>query len=496
MTATAGSASLSSAAGVPPSSSLASSSTLSVRRTGGGGGSHYRFTSSTSRSTTRSFNLERPPVILELGSTVVRVGYAEQSQPQHLIRLEGSPLFGDDDDDSNYSKYNYSNLGTNKATNATRSSSSRTESDWYSKLAPLMERVYDCLMCKPSSRRVVCLYQRPYAPQAFRDAVDRHLWNRGVRALVRLDTIQVVPIALGFRRGLVVQVSREETVCVCHADGYVLPYTCQIVPGGYRDHLVLAARTAARSSGGTGSSGPPATSTSASALHPTTLLLPSREALASTKLVEGLPKLLSDAEDPHSLTGALLACLLGCPRDLRSDVVSNIIFCGDGVALLPDLPRLVVQRVRRVLEETGTTTIATAAAPAPATESSDVGSDPTTTPPPPLSSTSTTSPSAGGGGGTVIPAPSRPPAAREGLSLSPPSPSSVVVLARVPLDVGSLRPLARGVALTSCAPFRPDWIAWVGASLWAATWNRYDDDETPIPWVANPNSNNNPGGPA
>jgi hypothetical protein len=51
------------------------------------------------------------------------------------------------------------------------------------------------------------------------------------------------------------------------------------------------------------------------------------------------------------------------------------------------------------------------------------------------------------------------------------------------LDMARLRPLATRLTLVSCAPHRPDWISWVGGSLYAAAWNKYDEDETPIPWI-------------
>jgi len=55
----------------------------------------------------------------------------------------------------------------------------------------------------------------------------------------------------------------------------------------------------------------------------------------------------------------------------------------------------------------------------------------------------------------------------------------------VPLNLEDLQSLASSVSLTSCAPYRADWICWVGASLWAAVWNKYNDEETPIPWMFN-----------
>eukprot|EP00536_Pseudo-nitzschia_multiseries_P014920 jgi/Psemu1/311538/fgenesh1_kg.789_\ len=148
-----------------------------------------------------------------------------------------------------------------------------------------------------------------------------------------------------------------------------------------------------------------------------------------------LPKHLKDARDDSntidksmlSLVVAILACLEKCPRDLRLNVVSNVVFCGDGVLLLPDLPRRVMRHVRDILQ-------------------SKKENDNVAVAPESLTQT---------GYGSV------------------------------PLDLENLESLASSVALTSCAPYRADWICWVGASLWAAVWNKYNDEETPIPWMFN-----------
>ncbi|KAG7354840.1 actin [Nitzschia inconspicua] len=364
--------------------SITRSSASTIRRT-------TRFVSS--RSGSRSFAIEPAPIILEFGSTIVRVGYAEQFQPQHLIALEDS-IF--DHDDNNKPK--------------TKTNVTKTESQWYLVLAPTMEQIYDRLMCKPSTRRVVCVY-KPYAPVAFQKALTQHLWNLGVPAQVHVDSLQVVPIAQGWKRGLIVHVSREEAMCACYANGYIIPSTIQIVPTGYKALLHGKVNET------TGK---------------TTYTVPSSPSELDSVMEE---KLLNE-HDPGSLVVALLMCFQECPLDLRAQIVSNVVFCGDGVVLLPDLPRRVVKKVEQLLERT-----------------------------------------------------------QEEGSLEPSAPSSATpsatgnpVYAMIPVNWSSLRPLAARLTLKSCAPHRADWISWVGASLWAATWNKYDEDETPIPWIFLPSN--------
>ncbi|KAL3916578.1 MAG: hypothetical protein SGARI_007930, partial [Bacillariaceae sp.] len=138
--------------------------------------------------------------------------------------------------------------------------------------------------------------------------------------------------------------------------------------------------------------------------------------------------LLSE-NDPSSLVVAVLMCLQACPRDLAAEVASNMVFCGDAVALLPDLPRQVTKKVEELLKGGSDDSAATA-------DSIDATTGP--------------------------------------------------VFGMVPIDMKRLRPLALQLTLRSCAPFRADLVSWIGASLFAASWNTYDEDETPIPWLFPP----------
>ena len=366
----------------PVSSSLATTTASSRSRTGRSGVVTSRF--------------EPNPIILEISSTVLRVGYADQNKPQHVIRME-DPIFDTTTTDDN------ENDETPTKTK-TKSSKTKTESDWYRILSPLIDSVYDRLMCKPSSRRVVCLYSnQKYAPLQFQRALQQHFWNRGVSACVELDPLEVLPVSLGWTRGLGVHLNREEAYCVCLADNYALPYTYQMVPeGGYKHWLN----------------------------HETNKFHGGKQ--------EDVFPSSSDNNDNYetnlqSLAVAILLCLQACPRDLRLHVVSNIVFCGDGVLLMPDLPRRVMKRVKEILENSHTNS----------DEKKDDKED--------ASSNRTTT-----------------------------------VFGSVPLDVGDLTSLASKIGLISCSPYRADWICWVGASLWASVWNKYNDEETPIPWSFQP----------
>jgi hypothetical protein len=52
------------------------------------------------------------------------------------------------------------------------------------------------------------------------------------------------------------------------------------------------------------------------------------------------------------------------------------------------------------------------------------------------------------------------------------TPTSDPVYDMIPIKLKNLCPLAASLALRSHGA---DWISWVGASLWAATWKEYDN---------------------
>ena len=148
--------------------------------------------------------------------------------------------------------------------------------------------------------------------------------------------------------------------------------------------------------------------------------------------------LLDELHNPNSLTVALLMCLEACPRDVRYDVAYHVIVCGDGALIQPDVGRRVVLRLEQILE--GTQTELTV----PETVE-------------------------GGAGGREFS-----------------NEASSTAMTAIPLPISSLKPLASRLRLLDCHPHRPDFLAWIGASLWAATWNRYDAAESRIQWTSSP----------
>ena len=240
-----------------------------------------------SRSASRSFNIERPPIIIEIGSSVVRVGFAENFKPQHIFPFVSKTI---------------------------ERSQRGSETQWYSILSPIIDETYDRLMVNPSTRRVVCVHSH-YPERALVAALQQILWNRGVPALCFVSGLEMLPVALGWKRGMIVQVGSDEAVCVAHVDGHILPYTYQSVPCGYKSVL-------------------------------------DDDAKIQRDWNSTMDQLFLDERNPSSLVFGVLKCLEASPRDTLVYVVSNIVFCGEAILLFPDLPRRVGKKIRALLEGT------------------------------------------------------------------------------------------------------------------------------------------------
>lgn len=131
-----------------------------------------------------------------------------------------------------------------------------------------------------------------------------------------------------------------------------------------------------------------------------------------------------DEANPNSLMMALLKCLTACPTDLKRDVVSNLVFVGDTMVLVPDLARRVRDRLIAVLNKSA-------------------------------------------------------------VSFEEEPVSELTV---VPPECSALAPLASYVAVTSTAPLRPDLVSWVGGSVWATVWHRHGDDDANANWSFAPDN--------
>lgn len=229
-----------------------------------------------------SFTLERLPVILEWGSWMLSVGFTEQRQPRHLLPL------------------------------SLPASLPKSKDDWYHVIYPLLNLCWDRLMSAPSSRRVIVVHP-PFMSRDWECAIRQSFWDLGVPAAVFLCSLHTPPLALGWKRGMIIHIGKSEAYCLAHADGTPIENTLQIAKCGYE------------------------------------------VAVSDTEQVISLwTNEMKDAwineSNPNSLVLAVAKCLQSCPIDVRKHVASNLVFCGPTTIVVPDLSNKVVDRLRKLLK--------------------------------------------------------------------------------------------------------------------------------------------------
>ena len=371
---------------------------------------------------------ERPPVVMEWGCTLLRIGYAEQNQhrPQHTIVLR-QPL----------------------------PSLDSQEQEWYSFVAPLLQTAWDRLMLSSflasssssssssgntntNARRVVCVHS-PYLPRAWERAITQALWNLQVPSIALVHNVETVPIALGWKRGMVVHVGMDEAQCLAHVDGHPLRYTyqgkntavcVQVVP----PFSTLPTPCSAFLAGCIGF-----------VCQQKAMPCGYQKAVSSSNTIEpswtnAMNDLWLEEKNPRGLVWGILQCLRQCPLEVRKDVVSNLVFCGDALLLVPGLPYRTSQRLQKLLSSQEEEE----------QQQQQQQADPPNDP------------------------------ATDG---DEEEENNAGQLTRVAMDWKQLQPLASHVQATSTYPQPPELVAWVGASLWATVWHRHDDDDSFVQWT-------------
>uniref|UniRef100_A0A7S2YMK8 Uncharacterized protein n=1 Tax=Entomoneis paludosa TaxID=265537 RepID=A0A7S2YMK8_9STRA len=136
-----------------------------------------------------------------------------------------------------------------------------------------------------------------------------------------------------------------------------------------------------------------------------------------------------DLNNPNSVLMAMVKTLEACPRTVRKFVVSNIVFCGTGLCKQPHIPVAIVKQLK----------LALTAASSQSTSSS---------------TRSETNPA---------------------MDLPQGDDDELVgnLQTLVPVSLKSLAGLESHVGLVKCN-IRPDLLAWVGATQWAAHWHGQD----------------------
>lgn len=231
----------------------------------------------------RPSSYERPPVVLEWGSWILRVGTIEDQLPKHLITYE---------------------LPQNLP---------QTAEEWYSIIKPLVMKCWDRLLFSNFASRRVVIIHPPMMPRAWEAAVSQALWNLGTPAMVFISMLETPPLALEWKCGMIVHIGKTEAFCLAHADGHGLANTLQISPCGYDSAVSDASKV---------------------------------ESSWTLKMDE----VWLNETNPNSLILAIAKCLITCPTQVRRDVADNIVFCGETVMLVPDIPSRVCDRLMGILK--------------------------------------------------------------------------------------------------------------------------------------------------
>jgi len=269
----------------------------------------------------------------------------------------------------------------------------QTAEDWYFILNPLVQKCFDRLLQSSNALRRVVVLHPPLMPRTWEVALKQSLFNLGVPAVTMISLLDTPPLALEWKRGMVVHVGKTEAYCVAHADGMTLHNTMQITKAGYSQAVGDV------------------------------------EQVASSWTSQMDHTWLNHTTNPNSLLLAVAKCLEACPSDVRKHVAENIVFVGETVLIVPQLPVKLCKRLQTIFQE-GVQT--------PELEQPD----------------------------------------------TLPSSSSDADLTLFPMEWSKLKALVPNVVSTG--PYRADQVAWIGASLWATVWNRHDDANEHIHWTYEP----------
>lgn len=231
----------------------------------------------------RPSSFERPPVVFEWGSWMLRIGTTEYELPKHMVPYD---------------------LPNNLP---------QTAEDWYFIINPLVIQCWDRLLLSNTASRKVVILHPPMMPHAWEVALTQALWNLGVPALIYISILDTPPLALEWQRGMIVHVGKTEAYCLAHADGQRLQNTLQIAQCGYQE-----------------------AAPDANKVEPAWTLQ--------------MDQIWLNEKNPNSLVLALAKSLEACPTQLRNDIADNLVFCGETVMIVPELPSKVCARLKSVLQ--------------------------------------------------------------------------------------------------------------------------------------------------
>jgi hypothetical protein len=318
----------------------------------------------------RNIVVSRPPILIEFNSTMVKAGHAGQPKAHSILSMLPIPLDSDTNNDA---------------------------AEYYRHYAPVITQVLS--FCQDlAERKALVIVNGLYLKRAMVQALERLLYSNGCKAVTVLPAIELIPYSLPSLDSMLVihfeQTTQTTTTTnnnggslvqahlLAHAHGRPLEYTHQAVS--------------------------------------TTMNTTTGNDENPTK-----HNWVSSVYSADSLVLAILQCIQACPRQVRTRVIHNLVFCGD---VYPStLPVQVAKLVQSTL----------------------MGQ-----------------------------------CEQEELENIPPSVTEYSNYTREPLST-ELSSLASHVGIVQIPQIRPELYAWMGASAWAAYWHNKDPDNERFQWKQN-----------
>lgn len=325
------------------------------------------------------------PIIVELGSSSIKVGIAGEAQPRCIFQSNSVV-------ESNLSKGSYSSSfiatpplpyssiihhhDTSVKNEVPDTSNAQNEiNQYHHHLSPFFHSLFTYrLHLKPKSRRVIVLMPIHY-PQSYMVSIQSILLDElkipALKFVHGSGLYTTIPYALGKNIGLVIDFGLAE----CQMGGFfnrdVLNDTITNAPVGKQTLIQLVCNDLVAIKKDT-EKGDEQIAKEWNMENITPIIedilmknqsglhrghsdiihngMPLEDVTAITK--EYIEDLYFNIDNPHSLIYTFLVCLLKCPIDLRLGIVQNVCFIGDGISFVPDLEYRFLSSIQRLFERT------------------------------------------------------------------------------------------------------------------------------------------------
>lgn len=253
-------------------------------------------------------------LVFEFGSAFLRVGISGESKPRHVFSLPS-----DLSERRDMSQQSFWRLFPPLPQRLL----SRNNEVGYQDMGAWFFHLYNVLLLKPRSRRVIIILPRYHPPELKSNLRSILLETLHVPSILFTDPFSCIPYAVASNSGIIIDVGSVEGRIVCYYDGVICEDTLQIVPAGFQS---LVAKVMAET-----------------------------EEISEDEIYEKIKKkdaaighivqYLYFSETQDSLLFAFLSSLLQCHVDMRKQVVRNVVFVGGAVEGIPEFEQMFLKSI-------------------------------------------------------------------------------------------------------------------------------------------------------